>query len=528
MLSTCRVSSVREPGNGVHVAPPEALEAEQAADEAAGVEGACAHGVPPLPEQIEHRLIVGKGDPLAVALAPVEHDERRERERHGLGQPPLAGEKVLEGGEDAGLPFGQRVQRDRRQPVPDRGIALALHHLFGVLAAVAGGGGHHRDDLALDQPAHVGTDDRVGHGLPRGLQAAEIGHRRHGGLHAVQDADLALAVRRDAVEQHVQPRPIGGKHVAHGRRALDHPDVEALAEHHQLVAVAELRGQLRRPIARIAGDDPVDEGVAEGDLLLDPGAEPGPSRQASAYCSTTCRSAAPLRSMSSHGRKTSPLPGAPPQGLVPALQKEGHLGRERAARSRLRPVLRVESDAGFGRVREAEPEARILGELEEVLPALVRAQSAAHAADDPPLLERLAIAGPGEQRGVEAVLPLQDRGGPALDRLHDGDSVAEAETLVHDVDHPVGEGAQKVALSELDHSHGQPLRRGGPASGQCLHATSCRPVLTPATVADRHRGGQRGRRRARRPASEALAKRRGSATVCAGPCASGRVPWLGG
>ena len=129
-------------------------------------------------------------------------------------------------------------------------------------------------DLLLDAVLHVRTDQRIVHALAHGLLARQV-RRQHGHrVGAVQDPHLALAVRRHVRRPgHVQPGRRERQLAVERAPRFDHPGMEDLAGHQQVVLVTELRGQLGHLVLRVAGHDAIDQRVGEETGLVDPAQE---------------------------------------------------------------------------------------------------------------------------------------------------------------------------------------------------------------------------------------------------------------
>ena len=55
--------------------------------------------------------------------------------------------------------------------------------------------------------------------------------------------------------------------------------------------------------------------------------------------------------------------------------------------------------------------------------------------------------------GIETVLAFKALQGSVGDGLDDGNAAVKISFFVQNVDHMIGEGAQKIAFPELDHAH---------------------------------------------------------------------------
>ena len=134
----------------------------------------------------------------------------------------------------------------------------------------------------------------------------------------------------------------------------------------------------------------------------------------------------------------------------PARPKErGDLGREA-----LRADLEVErlldlDDAGLGRIGDDEPQIARDADLQEPVPLSVGVERDLHGRHDAPVDRLAAVDAAAQQHRIEIVLLFQQGRDALRQRLGDGDAAAKGSLFVGDVDHPVDEGAQKIAVADL-------------------------------------------------------------------------------
>jgi hypothetical protein len=142
---------------------------------------------------------------------------------------------------------------------------------------------------------------------------------------------LRFLYGRDVVDQlHVQAGAGQLQLFADPCRALDHEQVVVLGRHQELVLVAEILLDLFRVGARIAGDDAVDQGRAEGAGLLDPGVEGRVQLPQAGEVQHGLLERRAVLVDQFAGQQHQALVLAPFEGLEALEQELGQLGREGA------------------------------------------------------------------------------------------------------------------------------------------------------------------------------------------------------
>jgi len=116
----------------------------------------------------------------------------------------------------------------------------------------------------------------------------------------------------------------------------------------------------------------------------------------------------------------------------------------------------VHRNAGFGGVGHHELQLWLMRQRQVVVKRLTQIDLALHALDLAVFLDRLAgLVQAADQGGVDAALHVQQRHVSGGCRAHDGHTGVQAAALVQQIDLPVDEAAQEVALAELDDADGQ-------------------------------------------------------------------------
>ena len=275
--------------------------------------------------------------------------------------------------------------------------------------------------------------------------ACEQGQRREGGVGAVQQAQLALAVQADVGGEHDR---VGGGGVdrerrpQRGRLSLDGPQGIRLGNGEQLVRVAELRLQRGARVGRrAAGSDTVHERRAEVDVGREPRAK---------------AIAAMRRQLIDHGGEARPVVGdelggddvqrrAVGQPLEARVQHVGQPGRETT----------LQPEPGFGHVADDHLQLGLGDGGAHRRPLRVGDERAGDGADHVGALDRRAIAQAAFHQREQAVLGV-DRARAALRRaLDDDDAPVERARPVGGVHRHDAQGAQQHARAELQHALGQ-------------------------------------------------------------------------
>ena len=330
----------------------------------------------------------------------------------------------------------------------------------GVVEAVLDGGGElfkvflverqRRDDLFVEHFVHEALHVLVVHAVAHDVEAREVGSEDEAGVRAVQDAYLALLVGRhvgdyDAVEAGL----LKGELLFEPRGAFDVPDAEDFADVDELVVVAVLFVEARsiRGVFDAARDYAVDERRAEGafaapfrEVVLKP----------------------PLLDVLLHALLkllavvVDELAGEDDDGLfagLPALVE--HL-RQLRGEGRRRAVLfaacGVVYYAGFGGVRDDVLEVVRDRDFHHrvVVRLLIGVEAAADRRYDALTVDLLAVFASAQVERVEPLLLVYLLRESRRYRLHEDGFAVPARALVGHVEPVVDEGAQEVALSELE------------------------------------------------------------------------------
>ena len=404
---------------------------------------------------------VAAADQRAVAeLAPaVEREQRRERKRQPRRQLAVVRARVVEhGAQDARLVLADRVERDAGEVVLDERVREPFAHAARERRDIRARQRQRRQDLLLDAALHVAADQRVVHALAHGLLAGQVGGQHGHRVRAVEDADLALAVRRHVRRpRHVQAG-LGERQLAVQRaRRFDDPRMEHLAGDQQLVVVAELRRQLRRLVLRVTGDDAVDQRVGEHARLAQPAREAVSQPPALRGLADRARQRVAVALDELTRQHHQPLVGRAAGGGEASVQELGQLARERRRRARVERVGRIGADPRLGRVRHDEAQVRIRRAGDERAPVLVRIHAAADRRHDLARLDDAPVRQAAQDDRVQTVLVVHLARHARRDRLHQHDAPAEQAARVQPPDHPIDEPAQEVPLAELQHLLGQRL-----------------------------------------------------------------------
>ena len=227
--------------------------------------------------------------------------------------------------------------------------------------------------------------------------------------------------------------------------AFDHEEVEDFAAVDQVVLIAEFFAPVGGLVARISGDDAVDQRVHEGALLLDVVLESGPELPVGGVAEDAVTQ-----------RRTvlvDELAGDEHQPLLPRLEpleeQAGELGRIGDLRFAGGVGFRLVFDARLGGVREDQLQIGRDGALDDRLPVAVGLETPLDAGDDALVFGWGAVLHAAEDQRVEPVLRVDEVGGALRQRLNQLDHSVELARFVGLVDHPVDEGAQEVAFAEL-------------------------------------------------------------------------------
>ena len=275
-------------------------------------------------------------------------------------------------------------------------------------------------------------------------------------MRAVEDAHLAFLVlyhiaRKDGVE------------LARGERQLlaeifisDDPEGERLRLVDECVAVAQLLLIRCRLRTRIAHDNAVDERIGKAARRVEP-------------CGEVCAEAPELHVFHDaafqflsvvldelDGQHVEPLVGRTLEMLEACVEELRELRGECLGRAVREGTRGVVDDARLRRVGDDEAQGIEFGELHVGVVVSVGTQHAVDTFDDAVLLVRSALLLSAQTDGVEVLLRSKLRA-LARDGDDDGDACVEPVLLVRHVDGIVDEGAEEVALAELDDADGMRL-----------------------------------------------------------------------
>ena len=115
------------------------------------------------------------------------------------------------------------------------------------------------------------ADNLVVAGIAHDVHAAKKGHWRQHSVRAVEQSDLALVVRLlRRNKQYVESSLVCGELFGHFLGGFNHPKVEVLGLHHQVVAIAYLLLNLCNLLARETGHDAVNECGIDAAALVKP------------------------------------------------------------------------------------------------------------------------------------------------------------------------------------------------------------------------------------------------------------------
>ena len=112
-------------------------------------------------------------------------------------------------------------------------------------------------------------------------------------------------------------------------------------------------------------------------------------------------------------------------------------------------VLGHVSDARLGGVGDGKSQFRLAEALRQLTPLSIGIEGAADGRDDPPRLDDLAVLHSAEQQRVQPILFVEGLGHALPNGLHHDGAAVQQAFFVEQVDHPVGEGPQEPALTEL-------------------------------------------------------------------------------
>ena len=158
----------------------------------------------------------------------------------------------------------------------DKRVVEALQHVAGKLLQFV-----HREVEGLHQFVElhlvdVLANDLVVASVANDVDTAEVGNRRKHGMRTIEEGHLALVIGLLALcDEHVKTGFLGGEFSAqlfasHVFCFLNHPKVENLGLHDQVVLVADFLLYFGDFLAGEAGDDAVDEGGADIAVLGEP------------------------------------------------------------------------------------------------------------------------------------------------------------------------------------------------------------------------------------------------------------------
>ena len=329
-----------------------------------------------------------------------------------------------------------------------------------------------RHDLVEERLAHVGAHRLVGHAVAHDLVAGQVRAQHHGGVRAVEHADLAQLVRGDVLgEDDVAAGLLEGQLILDPGRALDDPQAERLGGVEHVVLVADFRPDLLGLAARIAGHDAVHQRGAEDVLLHKPGLERiAEVPLVGGLEAALLEVAAVVVDQLARQQDEAGALRAAERGEA-LIQQAGQLAGEGGLGLVVKAVLASVDDAGLGGVGDDETHVLVVRQREVALEVLVRGDAALHALDDAGVLHGLAVNLTAQDLGIQAVLRVEHADHAALDGLHDDHARVHAGRLVGLVDHPVAEGAQEAALAKLNHALGL-----GRDAARHINGRECRSI----------------------------------------------------
>ena len=312
-----------------------------------------------------------------------------------------------------------------------------------------------RHDLIEKRLAHVGAHGLVGHAVADDLHAGQVRAEHHGGMRAVEHADLAQLVGGDVLgEDDVAAGLLEGQLVLDPRRAFDDPQAERLGGVEHVVAVAELLVEALGLAARIAGDDAVHQRGAEDVLLGQPGLEfLGEAPLLGGLHAALLQVAAVVVDQLAGQEDEAGALGAA-EGGEALIEQAGQLAGIGGLGLVIELVLAGVDDAGLGGVGDDDAHIPVVRQGEVALEVLIRGEAALDALDDAGILGGLAVHLAAQDQGVQAVLLVEHGDHAALDGLHDDHAGVHSGLFVGHVDHPVTESAQEAALAELNDALG--------------------------------------------------------------------------
>ena len=279
-------------------------------------------------------------------------------------------------------------------------------------------------------------------------------------------------------EEHVQAGLVGGE--LFGQLAqrevlggLDDPQVEDFGLHYEVVGIADLLLDLSNLLAGEARHDAVNECGAHVAVFREPclellivGAEiifPQLNVLINALLQVV---SVQEDQLARHDDKTLRLVAL--EGLEAAVEQLGQLAWIGRGRRVGKLAIRVESNAGFGRVGDDEADFRLVGQGHEGGVLRIGVQGAADAVYARQGVHSLAVQASLQIDVIEAVLAVEPFYHTLLDGLHDYDTAVEVGLLVHVVDDPVYKRAEEVTFAKLDDSFGC-CALGSRQLVQCFH-----------------------------------------------------------
>jgi len=308
-----------------------------------------------------------------------------------------------------------------------------------------------------DEVADPAGETGIVHHVADGFQAREMRGEDGGGVGAVEDADFPGAVRFEIFcPDDVQAGFVERNFVGDFFGAFDDPEVEVFAGDEEFVVVAEFAADARGLGGGEAGDDAVNERVAEIIFVAEPRGEfiaefPGVGVLEDDAAEVVAVA------VNEFARQEDEAGQAALESFV---EEDGDFCGERFRRTVGRERFVEVRDAGFGGVGDDEADGGLAETGDGVVPLFVRIQPAADGGDEAARFDGLAALDAAEEDGVEAVLLVEQGDLAGGERLDDGDAAVEESVFVEDVEHPVGERAEEVAFAELDDTFRKFRRRG--------------------------------------------------------------------